>query len=61
MTVIDFPTPEQLTKQLGLYRYDPLGFVKFAFPWGQAGLGARRRERTGALAMRGAGDGWAAT
>ncbi len=31
MTVIDFPTP-QLSKQLGLYRYDPLGFVKFAFP-----------------------------
>ena len=37
MTVIDFPTPPRLSEQLGLYRYDPLGFVKFAFPWGRPG------------------------
>jgi hypothetical protein len=32
MSVIDLPTPPRLSKQLGRYRYDPLGFVKFAFP-----------------------------
>jgi hypothetical protein len=37
MTVIDFPTPPRLSEQLGRYRYDPLGFVKFAFPWGKPG------------------------
>ena len=37
MTVIDFPTPPRLSEQLGLYRYDPLAFVKFAFPWGRPG------------------------
>jgi hypothetical protein len=37
MTVIDCPTPPRLSGQLGLYRYDPLGFVKFVFPWGRPG------------------------
>ncbi|MGZ3338697.1 MAG: hypothetical protein ACXU9B_02890 [Reyranella sp.] len=37
MTVIDLPTPSRLSQQIGLYRYDPLGFVKFAFPWGRPG------------------------
>jgi hypothetical protein len=41
MTVIDFPvgatTPPRLSQQLGRFRYDPLGFVLFAFPWGRPG------------------------
>jgi hypothetical protein len=37
MTVIEFPTPPRLSEQLGRFRYDPLGFVMFAFPWGRPG------------------------
>jgi len=41
MTVIEFPAGEastlRLTQKIGLYRFDPLGFVMFAFPWGKPG------------------------
>ena len=41
MTVIEFPVgaaaQPRLSEQLGRYRYDPLGFVMFAFPWGRTG------------------------
>jgi hypothetical protein len=37
VTMIDSPTPPRLSEQIGDYRYDPLGFVKFAFPWGRRG------------------------
>ena len=41
MSVIEFPggaaTLPHLSQQLGRFRYDPLGFVLFAFPWGQPG------------------------
>jgi hypothetical protein len=47
MTVIDFPTPPRLSEQLGRYRYDPLGFVKFAFPWGKPGSPARADRNPG--------------
>jgi hypothetical protein len=31
-TVADFQTA--LHREIGAFRYDPLGFVMFAFPWG---------------------------
>ena len=34
-TVADFETA--LHREIGAFRYDPLGFVKFAFPWGRPG------------------------
>ena len=49
MTVIEFPAgasdgpsggvgaPPRLAEQLGRFRYDPLRFVLFAFPWGRRG------------------------
>ncbi|WP_421995871.1 terminase [Reyranella sp.] len=41
MTVIDFPVgaaaPSRLSQTVGRFRFDPLGFVMFAFPWGQTG------------------------
>ncbi|WP_422001481.1 terminase [Reyranella sp.] len=40
MTVVDFPgggSRKRLSDRLGLYRFDPLGFVLHAFPWGKAG------------------------
>jgi hypothetical protein len=36
MTVIEFAKP-RLSQQIGRYRFDPLGFVEFAFPWGRPG------------------------
>ena len=37
MTVIEFPSSPRLSEQLGRYRFDPLGFLMFAFPWGRPG------------------------
>jgi hypothetical protein len=40
VTVIEFPTEAssaRLSDRLGLYRFDPLGFVQEAFPWGRPG------------------------
>jgi hypothetical protein len=37
MTVIEFPSPH-LSEQLGHYRFDPPGFVMFAFPSGRSAL-----------------------
>ena len=41
MTVIEFPKGEDssthLSDRLGRYRFDPLGFVQHAFPWGRPG------------------------
>ena len=37
MTVIEFPVgaaaPPRLAQTIGRFRFDPLGFVMFAFPW----------------------------
>jgi hypothetical protein len=37
MTVIEFPRSTRVSEQIGRYRFDPLGFVMFAFPWGRPG------------------------
>ncbi|MPZ32578.1 MAG: hypothetical protein GEV13_16530 [Rhodospirillales bacterium] len=37
MAVIEFPLALRTPEQLGRYRFDPLGFVMFAFPWGRPG------------------------
>ena len=37
MTVIEFPPSSRISEQLGRFRFDPLGFVQFAFPWGRPG------------------------
>ncbi|HEX9438766.1 MAG TPA: terminase, partial [Roseiflexaceae bacterium] len=37
MTVIEFPSAPRLSETIGRYRFDPLGFVMFAFPWGRPG------------------------
>ena len=37
MTVIEFPTPLRLPETIGLFRFNPLGFVEHAFPWGRPG------------------------
>ncbi|MEI9898890.1 MAG: hypothetical protein WDN31_00800 [Hyphomicrobium sp.] len=41
MTVIEFPVgataPPRLSEAIGRFRFDPLGFVLFAFPWGRKG------------------------
>ena len=37
MTVIEFPPSARISEQLGRFRFDPLGFVQFAFPWGRPG------------------------
>lgn len=29
---------EQLVEELALYEFDPLGFVRFAYPWGEPGI-----------------------
>ena len=34
----------ELIEQLGSFAYDPLGFVRWAFPWGEPGELAHRRE-----------------
>jgi hypothetical protein len=36
MTVIE-RRKARLSQQIGRYRFDPLGFVEFAFPWGRPG------------------------
>ena len=36
MTVIEAPTP-RLSQTIGGFRFDPLGYVMYAFPWGQTG------------------------
>ena len=37
MMVIDFPTPPRLSEIVGRFRFDPLGFVMYAFPWERSG------------------------
>jgi hypothetical protein len=37
MTVIEAPTPPRLLQRIGRCRFDPLGYVMYAFPWGRAG------------------------
>jgi hypothetical protein len=37
MTVIEFPTPPRHSETIGRLRFDPLGYVMYAFPWGQPG------------------------
>ena len=41
VTVIDTPAgaaaTAPLSQRIGLFRFDPLGFVQFAFPWGKPG------------------------
>jgi len=48
MTVIEFPVGEastlRLTQKVGRYRFDPLGFVMFAFPWGKPGTALAVRQ-----------------
>ena len=38
------PLDLELIEELGSYAYDPLGFVRWAFPWGEPGELARYRE-----------------
>ena len=35
MTVIEAPTPPRLSQTIGGFRFDPLGYVMYAFPWGR--------------------------
>jgi hypothetical protein len=35
MTVIEAPTPPALSHTIGRFRFDPLGYVMHAFPWGR--------------------------
>jgi hypothetical protein len=37
MTVIEAPTPPRLSQTIGRCRFDPLGYVMYAFPWGRPG------------------------
>ena len=49
----------QLAQDVGGFAFDPLGFVLYAFPWGEGALGkAWQREELEAIgaALRGGGD-----
>jgi len=37
MTVIEASTPPRLSQAIGRCRFDPLGYVMYAFPWGRPG------------------------
>ncbi|SEP26631.1 hypothetical protein SAMN02990966_04701 [Rhodospirillales bacterium URHD0017] len=37
MTVIEFLTPPRHSQTIGRLRFNPLGYVMYAFPWGQPG------------------------
>ena len=37
MTVIEAPTLPRLSQIIGRCRFDPLGYVMYAFPWGRPG------------------------
>ena len=60
MTVIEFPvgtaasTPPRLMQRIAGYRFNPLGFVLFAFPW----VGRARRSPARAAPSRGSARYW---
>ena len=41
------PTEIELADEIGSYYADPLGFVRFAYPWGEPGSPACARARSG--------------
>ena len=48
----------ELHREIGAFGADPLGYVRFAFPWGMAGTPLADDSRPRAVAMRAAGEAW---
>jgi hypothetical protein len=42
--VVSVDTQRRLAESIAQFRYDPLGFVMFAFPWGQPGTSLARKS-----------------